>query len=313
MDKSAILDIIRDHLRAAFKGADAPTLARILSSIPDLSPEILSAFHIFATLIPRLCPVEPFLELCKGYETDLKFLSVPETEAASGRETLRVRMEEKEFAIEDHLPIKTSEDLLQYADDVAGSIAAAICYLAWSVLDHPSSGNPLRPVDSLSWAPALHSDTLKPTSLPPHEAIRVNTVRSARTMGRALQLVNIARDVAKDAQISRVYVPLSSFSSAKSLLAILLPQSSSPSTPKPDYSKYNLPLLVSADQMRYSSQGAIANLPPTARGGARAMAASYFEISEAIKRRRGQVDERGVKVDKKKRLRAAANAMWGFS
>lgn len=221
-------------------------------------------------------------------------------------------MQEKDFIVEDHLPIKTNEDLLQYADDVAGSIAAAICYLAWSVLDYPTSGNPARPVENLPWASGLHHDTLSTSSLSPLESRRVSTVKSARTMGRALQLVNIARDVAKDAQIARVYVPLASFPQTSDLHAVLLPQSIQKGQ-RPDYSRYNLPMLKSADEMREGSAGAIADLPPTARGGARAMAASYFEIGSAIRREDGKVDERGVKVDKKKRLKAAARAMWGFS
>lgn len=315
LEKGAILDVIRSHLNAAFSNAPPNELASILSPIPELTPEISSAFHIFSTLIPRLSPVEPFLELCKGYETDLKFLSIPETDASTGQETLRIRMqEEKGFQIEDHLPIKTSEDLLQYADDVAGSIAAAICYLAWSVLDYPSSGNPIRPVENLSWAKGVHAGSLSKSTLTKEERTRVSTVDSARTMGRALQLVNIARDVAKDAQIARVYVPLSSFSSTKALHTVLLPsQTLTEKGQRPDYSEYNLPLLNQADEMRGGSAGAIADLPPTARGGARAMAASYFEIGTAIRREKGRVDERGVKVDKKKRLKAAAKALWGFS
>lgn len=226
-------------------------------------------------------------------------------------------MADKAFNVEEHLPIRTNEDLLQYADDVAGSIAAAICYLAWSVLSYPSGGDARRPVENLPWAADLHRNTLSPSSLSQAEKVRVETVRSARTMGRALQLVNIARDVAKDAMIARVYVPRSSFASTAALHSVLLPSSpaSSPGEPKPktDYSSYNLPLLEQADEMRYSSAGAIADLPPTARGGARAMAASYFEIGSAIRREGGKVDERGVKVEKKKRLKAAAKAMWGFS
>ncbi len=51
-------------------------------------------------------------------------------------------------------------------------------------------------------------------------------------------------------------------------------------------------------------------LPPTARGGMRAMVASYFEIGEEIKRRKGQVKIGGVKVKGRRRAVAAALAMW---
>jgi 15-cis-phytoene synthase/lycopene beta-cyclase len=77
-----------------------------------------------------------------------------------------------------------------------------------------------------------------------------------------------------------------------------------------DYAPYTLPLLEMADQMRSNSQHAMADLPRTARGGTRAMVASYFEIAEAIRRRGGAIDERGVRVDKWRRLLAAGTAMW---
>jgi phytoene/squalene synthetase len=65
-----------------------------------------------------------------------------------------------------------------------------------------------------------------------------------------------------------------------------------------------------ADTMRKSSVGATADLPPPARGGVRAMAASYFEIAVAIRRNHGEVDARGIKVNKGRRLVSAAKAFW---
>ena len=62
--------------------------------------------------------------------------------------------------------------------------------------------------------------------------------------------------------------------------------------------------------MRQRSFGAIDRLPRTARGGTRAMVASYFEIGQAVRREQGAVDERGVRVSKIKRVWAAAWAMW---
>ena len=134
----------------------------------------------------------------------------------------------------------------------------------------------------------------------------LRTVRSAREMGRALQLVNISRDIAKDAVIARLYVPLSLFTSSKALLSTLL---ASPRDP-PSYAPHTSSLLDIADRLRIASVPAIGNLPRTARGGTRAMAASYFEIAEAIRRNKGQVDEQGIKVDKWRRGLAAAKAFW---
>lgn len=312
--KREVLAIIRQHLHAAF--APEPRIVdpdTVISQIEGLTEEDRSAFYLFAHLIPRAVPIYPFLELCSGYETDLGFLSTP-TPSPHAISPLIERMRDPDFAIENHLPIKTTSDLLKYADDVAGSIASAICYLAWSALESPSAvvpGTAHRPVEFLDWAAGVHggSVVVDERILTPNEQKRIQIVEKAREMGRALQLVNIARDIAKDAAIGRVYVPLSAIPSAQALLDILLPSSSSSRQP-PDYAALNLPLLDLADGMRASSAPAMAELPRTASGGTRAMVASYFEIANAIRRRGGAVDERGVQVDKGRRLRAAAAAMW---
>ena len=215
--------------------------------------------------------------------------------------SLRSRLRDPDFKLEEHLPIKTTEDVLRYADDVAGSIASGICYLAWSILTTSSS---VRPVDNLAWSSSVVSAT-SPTPAGPQD--RMYIVKSARTMGQALQLVNIARDVAKDATIGRVYAPLSSFPSGSALLDVLLP-----STTLPPYGRYSLPLLDIADEMRRSSGPAMDKLPWVARGGTKAMAASYFEIAEETRRRGGEVDQKGVKVKRWRRALAAARAMWGW-
>jgi 15-cis-phytoene synthase/lycopene beta-cyclase len=282
--------------------ASTADLNAILNTIPNLTSSSRSAFHLFSTVIPRLVPIEPFLELCQGYETDLQFYD-PTTIP------LEKKMNTEKFQLEDRLPIKVEEDLMEYADNVAGSIAAAICYLAWSVLDTPLDPSlALRPVDDLSWSSTVHTGS-PPKSSPsysPEIRNRIQVVEKSREMGRSLQLVNIARDVAKDAVIARIYVPLSWFANSADYLSILFPSSTSPS-----YATQTLPLLDLADSLRKSSEGAIGGLPPTARGGMRAMVASYFEIGEEIRRRGGEVEDKGVKVSKLRRAKAAARAMWG--
>jgi 15-cis-phytoene synthase/lycopene beta-cyclase len=293
---------IRKHLRAAYetKNPARSELDSILDTIPNLTPSCRSAFHLFSTIVPRLVPIEPFLELCQGYESDLQFYDPTTT-------PLETKMKDEKFALEDHLPIKTTKDLMEYADNVAGSIAAAICYLAWSVLDTPEDiDRAKRPIEDLAWSKTIHSGSPPKSTYSPEIQNRIYVVEKAREMGRALQLVNIARDVAKDAVIARVYVPLSSFSKPSDLLSILQP------TPTPSYSTQTLPLLDMADDLRVSSRDAIGGLPPTARGGMRAMVASYFEIGEAIRKRGGEVEDKGIRVSKKKRAWAASRAMWGF-
>lgn len=295
--KQDTLALIRNHLTASYELYPSQAfLDSILDQIPNLTPSARSAFHLFSTLIPRLAPKEPFLELCDGYATDMKFVHSPDAAARSRK------IRDISFDIATHLPIKTNGDLLKYADDVAGSIASAICYLAWSILtDSPDPRFGIRPVDNLAWtqgAAETHRDVSQYRWI----------VDKSREMGRALQLVNIARDVAKDAIVGRVYVPLSSFPNGSASLDTLLPSTAHP----PDYALYNLPLLDIADDLREASAPAMDQLPRTARGGTRAMAASYFEIAEEVRRRGGKVDDRGVKVEKWRRGLAACKAMWGL-
>jgi len=197
------LATIRKHLKTAYspdpKDLDIDT---ILNDIPHLSSSDRSAFHLFASLIPRLVPIEPFLELCKGYETDMAFL--PST-PGSTRSPLKEKMRDPAFDIEKHLPIRTTDDLLRYADDVAGSIASAICYLSWSILTSPiNSDHTLRPVDALTWSRLVHYSVNSPIKTNAKISMGLRTVRNAREMGRALQLVNISRDIAQDAIIARL-------------------------------------------------------------------------------------------------------------
>ncbi|RXK36228.1 hypothetical protein M231_06498 [Tremella mesenterica] len=368
--KMKIIDRIRQHLHAAYDGSDCVDLEGIMNKIPHLTDEGKSAFRLFSTMVPRLMPIHPFLELCKGYETDLLFLSPPRTTITSSSPStksstnpavnfqtmLRAKLEDPNFSLEKYLPIKNISDLMQYADHVAGgSIAAAVCYLSWSVLTSPMDSNEgseidhSRPVDNFKWSegsppraklnlisdeyestndkrsvsevkPNVKGDKrskvlvkeVRDTSIPEgcekkDEQVeeRKKILQAAREMGRALQLVNISRDVVKDALIGRIYVPLTYFTSKQSIVDLLLPSSKIQS-----YATYSLPLLDIAEKLRVGSEDAIGKMPRGARGGLRAMIASYFKISQGVRDKNGEVDERGVKVNQLSRVGAAAKAMW---
>ena len=73
----------------------------ILDDIPHLSSSDRSAFHLFASLIPRLVPVEPFLELCKGYETDMAF--VP-SDSGSTRSPLAEKLRDPTLTLKSIFP-----------------------------------------------------------------------------------------------------------------------------------------------------------------------------------------------------------------
>lgn len=297
---------IRSHLSEIYKFPPTSSLEldRLLDRIPHLDVSSRSAFHVFASIVPRLVPIEPFMELCDGYETDMAFIT---SASKSSSTSLQNRLRNPSFDVQSHLPIKTTADLVKYADNVAGSIASAICYLSWSILTSAPKGYELRPVDSLSRSSSPDST---PTSTPTEAERRTRTVAKAREMGIALQLVNIARDVAKDVAIGRIYCPLSSFQSATALLDLIFATPNAQEV-RVSYREHTLPLLAQAEEMRAGSAYATRDLPGTARAGARAMTASYFEISNAIKAQKGEIDDKGVKVSKASRAWAAARAFWG--
>ncbi|WWC89764.1 uncharacterized protein L201_004690 [Kwoniella dendrophila CBS 6074] len=317
--RQRILKSIRRHLIVTYENFEKypadiypktlNELDKILDDIPNLTLSDRTAFQLFSLIIPRLVPKYPFLELCDGYSTDLKFPSKP----------IRSITQANDNDITSHLPIQTQNDLLKYADDVAGSIASAICYLSWSILEGtPLNINPSNPINQYTFAEKLHSEgnssrtnayqLISETN--DEELIkRLNTINSARIMGCALQLVNISRDIAKDALISRLYVPLSYFNKQPSqFISILFPKSNSRIQPR--YELYTIPLLNLAEEMRNESEIAIEDLPRISRGGTRAMVSSYFEISNAIIENQGKVYDKGIKVNKWKRIKKAAKSFW---
>lgn len=124
------------------------------------------------------------------------------------------------------LPIKTDEDLFLYARNVASSVAELCVRLVWA---HEGFGSA--------------------TTLSTQEAV----VISAREMGVGLQLVNIARDVAVDAEIGRIYLPGVTRETSKEELIVQRRR-----------------LLTIAEQVSEKTRPVIGMLPPSAAGGIRA-------------------------------------------
>ena len=297
--KTEYLAAIKAHLIKSYDPTiSRTTLDAILDHLP-LSQSDRTVFHTFSNLVPRLVPIHPFLELCNGYETDLRFTR---------------RLADPDRKLEDCLPIRDKADLLAYADDVAGSVASACCYLAWSIL-LPSVDNPTRPVlDHTAWTNDRVDKTSEFDATTATSEDRIRILQNAREMGHALQLVNIARDVKKDALNNRLYVPVSSFPDTTTLQSFLdLTRNPVSDQPPPSPNPYILDLVEHAFELREKTAPYMELLPREAKGGLRAMVASYFEIAEEIMSRGGEVELTGVRVSRKKRLRAAAAAMWGFT
>ena len=151
--------------------------------------------------------------------------------------------------------IRSDEDLLLYASRVASSVAELCVNLVWA------------------------HDTTFPA---PTTACRREIIAAARTMGRALQLVNIVRDVEADALVGRCYLPgvaAEDVAGGSVTLASLRPE--------------RLRLLDLADELADASRPSIARLPRDARGPMLAACDVYLAIGSEIRRRLVTGEDRG--------------------
>lgn len=146
-------------------------------------------------------------------------------------------------------PIQTENDLHTYGHRVAGTVGEMFCHLVF-----------------------YHSaDVTTPTDLSDYLA-------NALKMGIALQYVNIARDIAKDAQIGRVYIPATWLSQAGVTEQDVLDR------PEDVAAEFGLRrrLLEAAEVMYAESRAAIEGLPLEARGGARVAVEGYMDIGRRM-------------------------------
>jgi 15-cis-phytoene synthase/lycopene beta-cyclase len=112
-------------------------------------------------------------------------------------------------------------------------------------------------------------------------------------MGKALQLVNIARDVPADQTINRMYLPSEPIDS-----------------PIENLTEERRRLLKLAKEMAHESRVAIEGLPEEARGGIRAACDVYLSIGKAVEEalNDGRIKER-ARVGKFTRARTAWQAL----
>ncbi|KAJ9095061.1 hypothetical protein QFC19_007741 [Naganishia cerealis] len=231
----------------------------------------IPAFYLFSRLLPGIIPRHAFDDLIQGYEMDLSFSLANETEGSRS-------------STNERSPIKTQDDLILYADRVAGSVADMICHLAWAILEDEQGRIP--------------------------DPKRKKILGKAREMGQALQLVNVARDIRTDALLRRLYIPLDTFTNRQEDLKALFDIAEA--RPSIDYAQYTLPLLFTANKLRQGSAHDIERLPRTARAGTRAMVASYFEIGKEVERRGGRLEVERLKVSKWRRIGAVLACFWGW-
>ncbi|PWY65989.1 terpenoid synthase, partial [Aspergillus heteromorphus CBS 117.55] len=154
---------------------------------------------------------------------------------------------------QDTFPIATETDLDRYSSYVASTVATLVLDIIFS---------------------HCHEN-------PPHRAAEIR--HAGEVMGKALQCLNIARDIHRDAVIGRVYVPTSWLEEAGLSPGDILSCPHSPAV-------YGLQerLLDKAEGLYWESRGAVEWLPAGVREPVRATVESYMDIGRVLRVRRGR-------------------------
>ncbi|PYI09764.1 terpenoid synthase [Aspergillus sclerotiicarbonarius CBS 121057] len=114
---------------------------------------------------------------------------------------------------------------------------------------------------------------------------------AAKEMGRAIQCVNIARDIRRDAAIGRVYIPATWLDEVG-----LTPRDVLQSPDSPVLYWMQDRMLHKADGYYQSSRGAIEELPSGVRQPVRATVESYMDIGRLLRERRGKSLQQATKM-----------------
>ncbi|RBR25649.1 uncharacterized protein FIESC28_01612 [Fusarium coffeatum] len=172
-------------------------------------------------------------------------------------------------------PIETTEDLDVYGSRVAGTVAELCNHL---ILYHTP-------------------ETISPE-------VQREVVTSGQEMGIALQYVNIARDIKVDAEIDRVYLPLTWLKEAS-----LTPEDVIKAPYGPNIEALRQKLLDRAFEKYNTAKVAIEKLPSEGKGPIRVAVESYMEIGRVL-RETGPVLKKGrATVPKSRRIRVAWSAL----
>ncbi|KAK5402488.1 hypothetical protein LTR20_003528 [Exophiala xenobiotica] len=160
------------------------------------------------------------------------------------------RMDQKFFAKDasENPPIKTFADLERYATCVAATIGELCLNLVYQ--HDPDQG--------------VNPET------------RQKCLAAGARMGRALQYVNIARDVQTDAEVGRCYIPHDWLAQSTT---------SSPNARKQETLRYRKEILDTAFRIYAVDRDAIEELPSYARSGIRVAVESYMEIGRVLRHR----------------------------
>lgn len=172
-------------------------------------------------------------------------------------------------------PVRTEADLEKYAIYVAGTVAQLCIELA------------------------LHHS---PTRTTPE--VKDRLARAGMSMGIALQLVNISRDIQVDSKTNRVYIP------SDWLKAVdLAPEAVLKDPHGPKIADLRSRVLDKAFGFYEKARGAIEELPVSSRGPMRVAVESYMEIGRVLRTKNYKVKAGRATVPKTRRLLVAWRAL----
>lgn len=123
-------------------------------------------------------------------------------------------------------------------------------------------------------------------------------------MGIALQYINIARDIAVDAKIRRVYIPTTWLQDEG-----LTPEDIIKNPANTKVIAFRNKLLDRADLIYYEARGAIEELPSEARAPMRVAVESYMEIGRVLREGTHKVRSGRATVPKLRRIKVAWRAL----
>lgn len=185
-------------------------------------------------------------------------------------------------------PIVTTEDLVEYSRLVAASVAEMCVWAMWA-----NEGD---------------------YGLIKTQEERLAVLKSAASMGIALQITNISRDIAEDATKGRIYIPSDWFRHAPSFspsaaggkeksetldkarmddyanLSISVGRKLAPQASEFRYSVYLGDLLALAEQHKVGTSESIRKLPRSCQPGIRAATQVYIGIGQLIRKRAFRAD-----------------------
>ena len=172
-------------------------------------------------------------------------------------------------------PIRDQGILEKYGERVAGTVAELIIQLAY----HHSNA-------SVS------------------DVVRYEVLKAGRTMGIALQIVNIARDIAVDAAIGRVYIPTTWLKEVGLRLEDIIEAPA-----RPEIVALRGQLLDLAMSLYREAMPKIEMLPPEARSPMKVAVESYIEIGRVLREPGYQIKAGRATVPKLRRIRVAWKAL----